>query len=124
RVPVAVTPGPAATLRADGDQLDQLLINLITNAADAALTTGGGVRVRWGPAAGSQGFEVVVETGGPGLPQTPNLLLAFFTTKQTGSGIGLVLSRQIAEAHGGRLTVANRTDGGQGCVAKLELPLA
>ena len=126
RVPVAVTPGPAATLRADGDQLDQLLINLITNAADAALTTGGGVRVRWGPAAGagSQEFEVVVEDDGPGLPETSNLFVPFFTTKPTGSGIGLVLSRQIAEAHGGRLTVANRTDGAQGCVAKLVLPSA
>jgi signal transduction histidine kinase len=124
RIPVAVTPGPAATLRADGDQLDQLLINLITNAADAALTTGGGVRVRWGPAAGSQEFEVVVEDDGPGLPETSNLFVPFFTTKPTGSGIGLVLSRQIAEAHGGRLTVANRSDGGQGCVARLQLPVS
>jgi nitrogen fixation/metabolism regulation signal transduction histidine kinase len=124
RIPVAVTPGPAATLRADGDQLDQLLINLITNAADAALTTGGGVRVRWGQAAGSQEFEVVVEDDGPGLPETSNLFVPFFTTKPTGSGIGLVLSRQIAEAHGGRLTVANRSDGGQGCVARLQLPVS
>jgi PAS domain S-box-containing protein len=122
RIPVAVTPGPAATLRADGDQLDQLLINLITNAADAALTTGGGVRVRWGPAAGSQEFEVVVEDDGPGLPETSNLFVPFFTTKPTGSGIGLVLSRQIAEAHGGRLTIANRADGSNGCVVRLVLP--
>jgi two-component system, NtrC family, nitrogen regulation sensor histidine kinase NtrY len=121
RISVAVTPGPAATLRADGDQLDQLLINLITNAADAALTTGGGVRVRWGPTA-AQEFEVVVEDDGPGLPETSNLFVPFFTTKPTGSGIGLVLSRQIAEAHGGRLTVANRADGAQGCVARLVLP--
>jgi len=122
RVPVAVTPGPAATLRADGDQLDQLLINLITNAADAALTTGGGVRVHWGPALGSQEFEVAVEDDGPGLPETSNLFVPFFTTKPTGSGIGLVLSRQIAEAHGGTLTIANRADGAHGCVARLQLP--
>ncbi|HET9708101.1 MAG TPA: ATP-binding protein [Gemmatimonadales bacterium] len=122
RVSVAVTAGPAATLRADGDQLDQLLINLITNAADAALTTGGGVRVRWGPAAAAQEFEVVIEDDGPGLPETTNLFVPFFTTKPKGSGIGLVLSRQIAEAHGGRLTVANRTDGASGCVARLVLP--
>ena len=124
RVPVAVTPGPAAVLRADGDQLDQLLINLITNAADAALTTGGGVRVRWGPAAGSPEFEVVVEDDGPGLPETSNLFVPFFTTKPTGSGIGLVLSRQIAEAHGGSLTIANRSDGQHGCVVRLQLPSA
>lgn len=124
RVPLAVMPGPDATLRADGDQLDQLLINLITNAADAALTTGGGVRVRWGPATdgGSQRFEVVVEDDGPGLPETANLFVPFFTTKPEGSGIGLVLSRQIAEAHGGTLTIASRTDGAQGCVARLVLP--
>jgi two-component system nitrogen regulation sensor histidine kinase NtrY len=122
RIAVAVTPGPAATLRADGDQLDQLLINLITNAADAALTTGGGVRVRWGPATASQEFEVVVEDDGPGLPETSNLFVPFFTTKPTGSGIGLVLSRQIAEAHGGRLTIANRADGSHGCVVRLVLP--
>ncbi len=121
RLPVTVAPGPATTLRADGDQLDQLLINLITNAADAALTTGGGVRVRCGPSA-PQEFEVVVEDDGPGLPETSNLFVPFFTTKPTGSGIGLVLSRQIAEAHGGRLTIANRTDGAHGCVARLQLP--
>ncbi|HWC75008.1 MAG TPA: ATP-binding protein [Gemmatimonadales bacterium] len=121
RVPVSITPGPDATLRADGDQLDQLLINLITNAADAALTTGGGVRVRWVTAA-SQGFELVVEDDGPGLPETANLFVPFFTTKPQGTGIGLVLSRQIAEAHGGSLTIANRTDGAHGCVARLRLP--
>jgi len=135
RVPVAVTPppGPAAVLRADGDQLDQLLINLITNAADAVLATGAGagagaggtgrVHVRWGPAAGSQDLEVVVEDDGPGLPETSNLFVPFFTTKPKGSGIGLVLSRQIAEAHGGSLTIANRRDGPHGCVARLQLPL-
>jgi signal transduction histidine kinase len=102
------------------------LINLTTNAADAALRPGagggGGVRVHWRAAAGTQAFEVVVEDDGPGLPETSNLFVPFFTTKPTGSGIGLVLSRQIAEAHGGRLTIANRTDGGHGCVARLQLP--
>jgi nitrogen fixation/metabolism regulation signal transduction histidine kinase len=122
RLPVEVVGGPEVTLRADGDQLDQLLINLITNAVDAALTTGGGVRVRWAPVENT--LEVVVQDDGPGLPETSNLFVPFFTTKPTGSGIGLVLSRQIAEAHGGRLTLANRSDGVQGCVARLQLPLA
>jgi nitrogen fixation/metabolism regulation signal transduction histidine kinase len=120
RLPVEVIGGPKVTLRADGDQLDQLLINLMTNAVDAALTTGGGVRVRWAPDGDT--LEVVVEDDGPGLPETSNLFVPFFTTKPTGSGIGLVLSRQIAEAHGGRLTLANR-EGAHGCVARLQLPL-
>ena len=90
---------------------------------DAALTTGGGVRVRWAPAGHT--LDVIVEDDGPGLPETSNLFVPFFTTKPTGSGIGLVLSRQIAEAHGGRLTLANRGDRGNapGCVARLQLPL-
>ena len=113
--------GPPVTVRADGDQLDQLLINLIANAVDAALSTGGGVRVRWARADNT--LEVTVEDDGPGLPETANLFVPFFTTKPTGSGIGLVLSRQIAEAHGGRLTLANR-EGTHGCVARLQLPLA
>jgi two-component system nitrogen regulation sensor histidine kinase NtrY len=120
RLPVEVVLGPLVKLRADGDQLDQLLINLITNAADAALTTGGGVRVQWGLSENS--VEVVVQDDGPGLPETANLFVPFFTTKPTGSGIGLVLSRQIAEAHGGRLTLSNRA-GARGCEARLQLPL-
>jgi nitrogen fixation/metabolism regulation signal transduction histidine kinase len=120
RLTVDVVPGPARTLQADGDQLDQLLINLITNAVDAALGTGGAVRVRWA-VAGSE-LEVVVEDDGPGLPETANLFVPFFTTKPQGTGIGLVLSRQIAEAHGGRLTLANRGNG-HGCEARLRLPL-
>ena len=121
RLPIEVLAGPSVALRADGDQLDQLLINLIANAVDAALTTGGGVRVRWTAAGGT--VDLVVVDDGPGLPQTANLFVPFFTTKPTGSGIGLVLSRQIAEAHGGRLTLANRGDGSHGCEARLQLPL-
>jgi len=120
RLAVDVVPGPAHALQADGDQLDQLLINLITNAVDAALGAGGAVRVRWA-VAGSE-LELVVEDEGPGLQETANLFVPFFTTKPQGTGIGLVLSRQIAEAHGGRLTLANRRNG-HGCEARLLLPL-
>jgi PAS domain S-box-containing protein len=120
RLPVEVTPGPELTLHADGDQLDQVLINLVTNAVDAALTTNGGVRVRW-KRSGNQ-FTLTVEDDGPGLPETSNLFVPFFTTKPGGTGIGLVLSRQIAEAHGGTLTLADRKDG-KGGMATLTLPV-
>jgi signal transduction histidine kinase len=123
RVAVAVTPGPDLTLRADGDQLEQLLINLMRNAADAAIETRGGVRVSWGLAPSvPRSLEIFVDDEGPGLPHTANLFVPFFTTKPQGSGIGLVLSRQIAEAHGGSLTLENRTPG-PGCRARLRLPL-
>ncbi|MDE3130725.1 MAG: PAS domain S-box protein, partial [Acidobacteriota bacterium] len=118
RLPVEVRPGPDVELLADGDQLDQLLINLVRNAVDAALETGGGVRVTWS----RQGtrFELVVQDDGPGLPHTTNLFVPFFTTKPGGTGIGLVLSQQIAEAHGGSVALVDRTDG-RGCEARLLL---
>ncbi len=120
RLPVEVSEGPELVIRADGDQLDQLLINLLRNGVDAATLTGGGVKVGWNTT-GTQ-LEVWVTDGGPGLPQTGNLFVPFFTTKPHGSGIGLVLSRQIAEAHGGTLTLENRQDA-PGCKAILRLPL-
>jgi signal transduction histidine kinase len=119
RLPVEIAPGPTLTLMADGDQLDQLLINLVRNAVDAALETGGGVRVGWRRAA--RYLEVYIDDDGPGLPETANLFVPFFTTKPEGSGIGLVLSRQIAEAHGGTLVLTDRK-GRLGCRALLRLP--
>jgi len=121
RLTVSVTEGPELVIQADGDQLDQLLINLLRNGVDAASTTGGGVEVGWLRSATQ--LEVCVLDEGPGLPNTGNLFVPFFTTKPHGSGIGLVLSRQIAEAHGGSLTLANRTDR-QGCRAMLRLPVS
>jgi two-component system nitrogen regulation sensor histidine kinase NtrY len=120
RLVVSVDEGPTIVMPGDEDQLDQVLINLVRNAADAALETGGNVRVRW-RVAGARA-EIAVEDEGPGLLESSNLFVPFFTTKPQGSGVGLLLSRQIAEAHGGVLQLANRGDT-QGCVATLALPL-
>ncbi len=120
RLKVAVRPGPATSIRADADQLDQLLINLLRNAADAALETGGSVEVTW--SVGPQKLELVIADEGPGVASTANLFVPFFTTKPGGSGIGLALSRQIAEAHEGTLSLENRTDRA-GARARLTLPL-
>lgn len=120
RVEVQVRSGPPVSVTADGDQLDQLLINLVRNAADAALETGGGVELCWRTTAGV--LEVVVEDEGPGLPDPGNLFVPFFTTKASGSGIGLVLSRQIAEAHGGTLSLEPKATR-RGARACLRLPL-
>jgi len=120
RLPVRVEPGPALEIQADGDQLDQLLINLVDNAVDASLETSGGVTVGWEQA--RRFVEVWVRDEGPGLADTANLFVPFFTTKPEGSGIGLALSRQIAEAHGGTLALGNRAEG-KGAEARLRLPV-
>jgi two-component system nitrogen regulation sensor histidine kinase NtrY len=121
RLTVEIISSEDVTLSADGDQLDQVLINLLANAVDAALESNGGVRVRWERTEGQ--FSLLVEDDGPGLPDSANLFVPFFTTKEGGTGIGLVLSRQIVEGHGGSLTLANRV-GLRGAAARLVLPIS
>ena len=104
---------------ADAAQIEQALINLVHNAVDAALETHGGVSIGWRDAGDC--IEVFVNDEGPGIMNPTNLFVPFFTTKPRGSGIGLALSRQIAEAHGGSLTLAHRGDR-SGAEALLRLP--
>lgn len=128
RAKVEVTGGPAVAIPGDPDQLDQLLINLVHNAVEASAEphgeasregAGEGVRVSWTLAGGS--VAVVVTDDGPGVADATNLFVPFFTTKPTGSGIGLPLARQIAEAHGGSLALRNRPHG-RGAEAVIMLP--
>lgn len=119
RMPVKVEEGPEIVAHFDGDQIEQVLVNLIKNGVEAVGETGGAVSVRWSDLGSA--VEIVVLDEGPGISGTKNLFVPFFTTKPKGSGIGLVLCRQIAEAHGGSLTLENRHDR-TGCAARLVLP--
>ena len=116
---VTVEDGPEIRLALDSDQIEQVLINVIKNAVEAA-GEAGNVRVRWR----ARGDHVLaeVEDDGPGLAHTENLWVPFFTTKPGGTGIGLVLSREIVENHGGSISLENRK-AGRGCIARISLPL-
>ena len=119
RLRVHLLPGPDATISADAAQIEQALINLVHNAVDASLETGGGVSMGW--RADGDCVEVFIQDDGHGIMNPGNLFVPFFTTKPEGSGIGLALSRQIAEAHGGSLNVTNRANQ-NGAEALLCLP--
>jgi len=119
RLRVILVPGPEARISADAAQIEQVLINLVHNAVDASLETGGVVSMGW--RANGDCVEVFIDDEGHGIMNPTNLFVPFFTTKPEGSGIGLALSRQIAEAHGGSLSVSNRTDH-SGAEAVLRLP--
>jgi two-component system, NtrC family, nitrogen regulation sensor histidine kinase NtrY len=119
RLRVEVLSGPEKVIRADAAQIEQALINLVHNAVDAALETRGKVAIGWRDTESC--IEIFVSDEGPGIMNPANLFVPFFTTKPDGSGIGLPLSRQIAEAHGGSLMLINREDR-HGAQALLRLP--
>lgn len=126
RMAVGVSPGPAINILVDADQLEHALINLLKNAVDAVWLKSGGnelepdaVTISW--RAIKTDLELFIRDRGVGLLETENLFVPFYTTKQTGSGIGLVLCRQIVETHGGFLTIRNRNDT-SGCEAIIRLP--
>jgi len=119
RLKVQVVSGPRTMIRADAAQIEQALINLVHNAVDAALETQGNVAIGWRDKESC--IEIFVQDEGQGIMNPANLFVPFFTTKPEGSGIGLPLSRQIAEAHGGSLVLVNR-ENGNGATALLRLP--
>ncbi|HEY4249010.1 MAG TPA: ATP-binding protein [Lacunisphaera sp.] len=118
---VVLIDGPEIKLSIDAAQIEQVIINLVKNAIEAVEETNtGNVRVTWKKLSGQ--VEIAVEDNGPGIASAQNLFVPFFTTKPSGSGIGLVLCRQIAENHGGALTLENR-ETASGCIARLRLPV-
>jgi two-component system, NtrC family, nitrogen regulation sensor histidine kinase NtrY len=137
RIEVKVIPGPEVTVMADPDQLEQMLINLVRNAAEAVLEGPSATKnSNEGASIPKNGFQpsvviswklaekavdLTIEDNGPGLLNPSNAFVPFYTTKPSGSGIGLVLSRQIAEAHGGSLELTNRPDE-RGCRVRVILP--
>jgi nitrogen fixation/metabolism regulation signal transduction histidine kinase len=128
RVVVTVTRTADVVLQIDADQIEQALINLVRNAADAALSPdaiegdAAQVNISW-QTSGTQVVIAILDNG-LGLTNASNLFVPFYTTKPGGTGVGLVLAQQIAQAHRGSVQLVNRTDGHLGCRAELRLPLA
>ncbi len=125
RIPVRLEPGPAVVCSLDPDQFAQALINLVRNAAEATLLTQAAtahppeVLLRWQLTAGM--LQLSVLDRGPGIGNAGNLFVPFYTTKEHGTGLGLILVKEIVEAHQGSVVLRNRLDT-QGAEALLLLP--
>jgi len=121
RCAVRVIGVAETTVLADEPLLEQALVNLVRNAIDAAVTTEGTVTIDW--RAEDDEAHVLIADDGPGIENPENLFVPLFSTKPGGSGIGLVLARNILEAHRGDVRLVNRARG-TGCIAYVTLPLA
>ncbi len=121
RCPVYIVGKQAVEILADGPLLEQALLNLVRNAIDASVTRQGAVTIDWQADEQSAILSIVDEGGGVSNPD--NLFVPLFSTKPGGSGTGLVLARNIVEAHGGELRLDNRPQA-WGCVARITLPRA
>ncbi len=108
------------TVNADSALLEQALVNLVRNAAEAASVTRGKVLIEW-HADGDEAVISIVDEG-RGIENPDNLFVPLFSTKAGGSGIGLVLARNILAAHGGDVRLTNRAHA-SGCIARVSLPL-
>jgi PAS domain S-box-containing protein len=127
RLPVQLLGAPELQLELDVDQLEQALINLLRNAAEASLSRapdplGAPAQVWMQAQLHGKHLQILIDDNGPGIAATENLFVPFFTTKPGGSGVGLVLARQVVEGHGGSLTLRNRSDS-SGCRVTVSLPL-
>jgi nitrogen fixation/metabolism regulation signal transduction histidine kinase len=128
RLTVSIVEVQPVNLTADADQMEQLLINLLKNAVEAAMNDREEAGLVSEPAVTIHSrvtgdmVSIFVEDNGPGLTNPGNLFVPFYTTKTNGSGVGLVLARQIAEAHGGSLELRNRVDA-IGCQAEVRIPI-
>jgi two-component system, NtrC family, nitrogen regulation sensor histidine kinase NtrY len=123
RLPARIEGGPDASVRGDPDQLDQALINLVKNAVDASLESGSAeVAIAWSLVGDGDSVEISVRDRGPGVADAASLFVPFFTTKPGGAGIGLALTREIVDAHRGRVSIENRADGPGAC-ALVRLPV-
>jgi signal transduction histidine kinase len=122
-IQVAIVTSPAElVLEVDPDQIQQVLVNLLTNAAQA-MPDGGNVEVRAEPAVDGRGTQLRVRDDGPGVPVEARhrIFEPLFTTRAKGTGLGLALCRRIVEAHGGTIDLEPKE---QGTTFVLDLPVS
>jgi signal transduction histidine kinase len=126
-VPIALEQSALPEVRGDRMLLREALLNIISNAAEACAPTGGDVSIRVraiaAPGAATAPIvEVVVADTGPGIPRAHlgRLFVPGFTTKETGSGVGLAIAERVVSAHHGRITVDSEE--GRGTTITITLP--